>query len=184
MPDRLVQIGVIGAAHGVRGEVRAKAFTAEPAALKRYRPVTSGDGSRNFSITALRLLKDDMVVLRLAGVDTREAAEALNGVGLFVPREALPRATDEDEFYHADLIGLRVELADGTHLGEVAAVQNFGADDLLEIRLVGASRTVYLPFSKAVVPIVEVAAGRVVVEPPEGALDADDVSVSGRTPTR
>lgn len=168
----LVQIGVIGAAHGVRGEVRVKAFTADPTALKRYRPITDAAGARTFTVAGLRPLKDDMLVVRFKGVDTRDAAEALNGVGLFAPRSALPPTDDEDDFYYADLIGLRAETADGATIGEVVAVQNFGADDLLEIRLARARRTVYLPFTKAVVPTVDLAGGRVVIEPPQGALDA------------
>jgi 16S rRNA processing protein RimM len=170
VPSPLVQIGVIGAAHGVKGEVRAKAFTQDPAALGRYAPLSDATGQRLFKVASLRPLKGDMVVLRLAGVGTREAAEALNGVGLFAPRAALPAPADEDEFYHADLIGLRAETADGV-IGSVVAVQNFGADDLLEIRLAGARRTVLLPFTAAVVPTVDVAGGRVVIAPPEGALE-------------
>lgn len=170
-PSRLVQIGVIGAAHGVRGEVRVKAFTADPTALKRYKPVTTVDGARAFAVATLRPLKDDMLVVRFQGVDTREAAEALNGTGLFLPRDALPKTDDEDEFYQADLIGLRVETADGALIGDVVAAPNFGADDLIEIRLAGQKRTVYLPFTKAVVPVVDIAGGRLVAEPPEGLLD-------------
>lgn len=170
-PPRLVQIGVIGAAHGVRGEVRVKSFTAEPGALARHQPLTGPGGAPAFTVAALRPLKDDMVVVRFRGIDSRDAAEALNGLGLFVPRDALP-PTDEDEFYHADLIGLRVETADGTVLGEVIAAPSFGADDLLEVRLTGPRRrAVFLPFSKAVVPVVDVAGGRVVVDPPDGWLD-------------
>jgi 16S rRNA processing protein RimM len=172
MPSRLVQIGIFGAPHGVRGELRVKSFTGDPQALAGYRPLTDETGGRTFEVTSARPLKDDMLVVRLKGVATREAAAALTGVALWVPREALPAPDDEDEFYHADLIGLRAELADGTLVGTVAALQNFGADDLLEIRLAGERRTVYLPFTKAVVPVVDVAGGRVVVAPPDGSLDA------------
>ncbi|GLK68949.1 ribosome maturation factor RimM [Hansschlegelia plantiphila] len=168
---RLVQIGVIGAAHGVRGELRVKSFTGEPAALARYGELSDPSGGRSFAVESFRPLKDDMLVVRFRGIATREAAEALTGTGLFLPREALPDSGDEDEFYHADLIGLRVESPDGTPLGEVVALQNFGADDLMEIRLADERRTVYLPFTKAVVPVVDVAGGRVVVDPPDGALD-------------
>lgn len=171
MPSRLVQVGVIGAAHGVRGEVRVKAFTADPTSLKAYKPLTAADGVRVFGIAALRRLKDDMVVVRFRGIDSREAAEKLTGLGLFVPRDALPPAEDEDEFYWADLIGLRAETAGGVLLGHVAALQNFGADDLLEVRLEGARRTVYVPFTKVVVPVVDVAGGRVVIDPPDGLFD-------------
>ncbi|MDR4308190.1 ribosome maturation factor RimM [Chelatococcus sambhunathii] len=166
---RLVQVGVVGAAHGVRGEARVKTFTEDPVSLSAYGPLSLPDG-RTLTIASLRPLKGDMVVARFKGVDTREAAEALARQPLYAPREALPEP-DEDEFYHADLIGLRVETATGDLLGAVSAIQNFGADDLLEIRLEGSRRTVYLPFTKTVVPTIDIAGGRVVVEPPEGALD-------------
>lgn len=168
-PPRLVQIAVIGAAHGIRGELRVKTFTQDPTSLGAYGSLRLPDG-RRLEVSSLRLLKGDMVVARFKGVDSREAAEALTGQPLSAPREALP-ATDEDDFYYADLIGLSAVRADGTVLGEVVGVQNFGADDLLELRLAGARRTVYLPFTKAVVPMVDIAAGRVVIDPPEGALD-------------
>jgi len=170
-PPRLVQIAVIGAPHGVRGEARVKTFTEDPASLKAYGPLLVGDGPQALTVASLRPLKDDMVVARFEGVASREAVAALTGKTLSVPRDALPAADDEDDFYHADLIGLRAERADGTLLGEVAAVPNYGADDLLEVRLAGERRTVLLPFTKAVVPVVDVAGGRVVVEPPDGALE-------------
>lgn len=174
MPSsRLVQIAVVGAPHGVRGETRVKTFTEDPLSLKAYGALVVGEGPQTLKVVSLRPLKDDMVVARFEGVSTREAAEALTGKALSIAREALPAADDEDDFYHADLIGLRVELADGTLLGEVAAVQNFGADDLLEIRLAGEKRTALLPFTKAAVPVVDVAGGRLVADPPEGALDRD-----------
>ncbi|MFC7053261.1 ribosome maturation factor RimM [Hansschlegelia quercus] len=172
MPPRLVQLGVIGAPHGVRGELRVKSFTADPKALAGYRPLTDAAGTKSFEIASARPIKDDMLVVRFKSVGTREAAAALTGVGLYAPREALPPAEDDDEFYHADLIGLRAETADAGLVGEITAMQNFGADDLLEIKLAGERRTIYLPFTKAVAPIVDIAGGRVVVDPPEGALDA------------
>lgn len=166
---RLVQIGVVGAPHGVRGEARVKTFTEDPTSLSAYGPLATKDG-RMLAVSSLRLLKGDMVVARFKGVDTREAVEALTGHALFAPREAMP-APDDDEFYHADLIGLRVETASGETIGEVTTVQNFGADDLVEVRLSGSRRTVYLPFTKAVVPVIDFTGGRIVVDPPEGALD-------------
>lgn len=170
---RLVQIAVVGAPHGVRGEARVKTFTEDPASLKAYGPLVVGEGPQTLKVAALRPLKDDMVVARFEGVSTREAAEALTGKPLSVSRDALPASDDEDDFYHADLIGLRAELADGTLLGEVTAVPNYGADDLLEVRLAGDRRTVLLPFTKEVTPVVDVAGGRVVVAPPEGMLDPE-----------
>lgn len=168
---RLVQIGVIGAPHGVRGEARVKTFTHDPLSLNAYGPLTLGDGPATLKVASLRPLKDDMVVARFAGVSTREAVEALTGKVLSIAREALPATGDEDDFYHADLIGLRAELADGTLVGEITAVPNYGADDLLEVRLAGERRTVLLPFTKAAAPVVDISGGRVVVTPPEGALD-------------
>jgi 16S rRNA processing protein RimM len=177
---RLVQIAVIGAPHGVRGEARVKTFTEDPLSLKAYGPLTLGDGPSAVKVASLRLLKDDMVVARFEGVSTREAAEALTGKTLSIQREKLPESDDEDDFYHADLIGLRAELEDGTHLGDITAVPNYGADDLLEIRLAGDRRTVLLPFTKAVVPMVDVAGGRVVLAPPEGALEAGKAADDGK----
>ncbi|RXF73137.1 ribosome maturation factor RimM [Hansschlegelia zhihuaiae] len=168
---RLIQIGVIGAAHGVRGETRVKSFTEDPTSLGAYGPLSDAEGGRSFRIASLRPLKDDMLVVRFEGVATREAAEALNGVGLFARRDALPPTEAEDDFYHADLIGLSVETLSGEAVGKIVSVQNFGADDLLEIRLTGRARSVLLPFTRAAVPVVDVAGGRVVVDPPEGALD-------------
>jgi 16S rRNA processing protein RimM len=170
-PPRLIQIGVIGAAHGVRGEARVKSFTEDPTSLGAYGPLSDASGARTFRIVSLRPIKGDMLVARFEGVSTREAAEALTGVGLFASRDALPATEAEDDFYHADLIGLRVESADGEVLGDVLSVQNYGADDLLEIRLKGRVRSVLLPFTRAGVPVVDVAGGRVVIDPPEGALD-------------
>jgi len=171
-PPRLVQIGVIGAPHGVRGEARVRTFTEDPSSLGAYGALTVGDGPATLTVASLRTLKDDMVVARFEGVTSRETVQALTGKSLSVPREALPTAEDEDDFYRADLIGLRAEHADGTLVGEIVAVQNYGADDLLEIRLTGERRTVLLPFTKAVAPVVDISGGRVIIDLPEGALDA------------
>lgn len=176
---RLIQIAVVGAPHGVRGELRVKTYTQDPTSLGAYGRLVVGDGPDTLKLTSLRHLKDDMVVARFEGVSSREAAQALTGKPLSAPREALPATEDEDDFYHSDLIGLRAEKSDGAGVGEVVAVQNFGADDLLEIRLAGGRRTVYLPFTKAVVPVVDIAGGRVVVEPPEGALDEAKLEPQG-----
>lgn len=172
-PTRLIQIAVVGAPHGVRGEARVKTFTEDPVSLGNYGPLVVGDGPETLTVASLRHLRDDMVVARFEGVATREAVQALTGKPLSAPRDALPVTDDEDDFYHADLIGLRAELADGSAIGEVVAVQNFGADDLLEIRLADQRRTVYLPFTKAVAPEVDLAGGRIVVDPPQGFLDED-----------
>jgi 16S rRNA processing protein RimM len=158
----------IGAAHGVRGEVRLFSFTANPAAVARYGPFATADG-RVIEIQSLRPAKDCFVA-RLKDVADRNAAERLRNVELFVPRERLP-AAEADEFYHADLIGLTVVDRDGGTLGSVVAVHNFGAGDIVEVALDGRRSTVMLPFSEAVVPQVDVAGGRITVELPDGTLD-------------
>lgn len=160
-----VLLGRLGAAHGVRGEIRLQSFTADPSAISSYGPLFDASGARRFVIAALRPLGKEMFVARLKGVADRAGAEALTGVELYLPRAALP-APEEDEFYLADLEGLRAETCDGETLGVVIAVRNFGAGDLLEIRPPSGGETLLLPFTKAVVPIVDVAGGRVVAEPP------------------
>ena len=159
-------VGVFGAPHGVRGQVRLKSFTGVPAAIAAYGALSDAAGNRRFVLTALRLLKDDMFVATLAGVAQREAAAALNGIELFVPRAALPAAAD-GEFYHADLIGLRVEAGEGTLLGVVRNVLNFGAGDILEIAPAAGGEMLVLPFTRAVVPVIDIAGGRIVVVVPE-----------------
>ena len=159
----LVVMARIGAAHGIRGEVRVKSFAAEPASLKAFGPLQDWQG-RRFDIDSLRLLKDDMLVVGFKGVTDRNAAETLNGVELLVPRERLP-AAEEDEFYYADLIGLEAVGAEGDLLGSVVAILNHGAGDILEI----APRrgpTLLVPFTKEAVPEIDIAARRVVVVPP------------------
>jgi 16S rRNA processing protein RimM len=154
---------VIVAAHGVQGQVKIKCFTAEPAGIAAYGELTDETGSRRFRLKVVGLTRGG-VVAKLAGVGDRNAAEALKGVRLHVARSALPGPA-ADEFYHADLIGLRVERADGTLLGRVVALHDFGAGDLLEVAAAGKA-SVVLPFTRAVVPVVDLAGGRLVVEPP------------------
>jgi 16S rRNA processing protein RimM len=162
-PQRII-LAVIGAPHGVKGEVRVKCFGADPLALGEYGPLTTTDG-RTLSVDALRPLKGDLVVARFREIADRSAAERLNGAELTVLRSALPAEDDADTFYHADLIGLRAETADGAELGTVAAIYDFGAGDVIELR--GEAGTRVLPFTKAVVPVVDVAGGRVVVALPD-----------------
>jgi 16S rRNA processing protein RimM len=157
-------VAQIGAAHGTRGEVRLWSFTADPAAVKDYGPLESEDGTQ-FEIESLRPGKDHLVA-RLAGVRDRAQAEELTNLRLYVPRDRLPQA-QEEEFYHADLIGLRAEGLDGAEVATVVAIHNFGAGDLLELRPSGESRTVLLPFTAATVPVVDTAGGRIVIDPPE-----------------
>jgi 16S rRNA processing protein RimM len=164
MASARVCLGQIGAPHGVRGEVRLRSFTADPDAIGAYGPLETEDG-QVVQIESLRRAKDHFVA-RLAGVADRDAAERLTNVKLYVLRERLPAPDHADEFYHADLIGLAVVNREGSKLGTVVAVHNFGAGDLIEVRPTDGNTTQMLPFNEATVPVVDLAAGRLVVEPP------------------
>ncbi|MFO1088989.1 MAG: ribosome maturation factor RimM [Hyphomicrobiales bacterium] len=164
-----VVLGVITGAHGIRGEVKLKSFTADPRAIATYGPVTLGATGRSAKILSLRP-QGDAFIARLEGLADRTAAEALKGCEITVPRAALPPA-GEGEFYQSDVIGLPVELADGTAVGTVVAIANYGAGDLLEIEMPGRRQTALVPFVEAMVPVVDVAARRIVIDPPEGLLD-------------
>jgi 16S rRNA processing protein RimM len=159
--DRIC-VAQIGAAHGIRGEVRLRPFTGDPMAITSYGPLESEDGTRRFEIEALRPSKD-LFVARLAGVKDRDAAEALTNLKLYVSRDRLPPAA-EGEFYHADLVGLAAVTPDGTSLGTVTAVHNFGAGDVIEIKPENGE-TLLVPFTDAAVPEIDIAAGRMVVVP-------------------
>lgn len=163
-----VCVGVVGAPHGVRGEVRVSSHTSNPLDLGAYGPLETEDG-RRLKLRKVRPGKN-VVIATFEGVADRDAAEALKNRRLYVARDRLPEP-DEDEWYHADLIGLRAETAEGATIGTVLAVQDFGGGDLIELKLAGSSRTAYLPFTRAVVPVVDVTGGRLVVDPPEGLLD-------------
>lgn len=164
--DPLICVGALAGAFGVKGEVRLKSFTATPEDIADYAPLTSEDGLHSFDVT-LTGQTSGALTARLSGVDTKEQADALRGTQLYVPRTRLPGLPD-DEFYHADLIGLEVVDTGGTTLGLVRAVLNHGATDLLEIHSPGRSETVLLPFTREVVPTVDLAAGRIIADPPEG----------------
>jgi 16S rRNA processing protein RimM len=161
-----VCVGAIAGAFGVRGEVRLKSFCAEPADIASYGPLWTEDGARSFTVTITRPVKGGLAA-RLSGVATKEAADTLKGTRLCADRAALP-ALPDDEFYHADLIGLEVADTGGRPLGRVRSVQNHGAGDLLEIVAPGLASTVLLPFTREAVPTVDLAAGRIVADPPEG----------------
>jgi 16S rRNA processing protein RimM len=156
-------IARIGAAHGVRGAVKLWTFTEDPLAVMQYGPLATQDGARSFEVATGREAKGHLVAT-LKGIATREDAERLNGVELYVAREKLP-ATDDDEYYHADLIGLAAVDPADQPLGRVIAIHNFGAGDIIEIAP-SHGPTMLLPFTNAVVPSVDLAAGRVVVELP------------------
>jgi 16S rRNA processing protein RimM len=165
-----VCVGQIGAAHGVRGEVRLRSFTADPQAIASYGPFETEDG-RAIAIEALRPAKDHFVAT-LAGIRDRDAAARLVNAKLFVPRDRLPEIGAADEFYHADLIGLSVVSPAGEKLGTVVAVHNFGAGDLIEVRFGASNKTEFIAFNEANVPIVDLSAGRIVIRP--APLAADD----------
>jgi 16S rRNA processing protein RimM len=166
--ERRVLMGIITGAHGVRGEVRVKSFTAEPRAIAGYGPLADERGERRFALSLTGAVKG-VLIARLDGIGDRNAAERLKGTRLYLPRAALP-APGEDEYYHADLLGLAVVLHDGTALGRVRAVLDFGAGDSLEVERPGGG-VVIVPFTAAVVPVVDVAGGKLVVDPPAGLLD-------------
>lgn len=168
MSGRPICVGAIMGAFGTRGEVRLKSFCAEPADIGTYGTLVSEDGSRSFEVTIDRPVKGGFAA-RIKGVRYRDEAEALRGTRLFVARAALPSLPD-DEFYHSDLIGLTVVDTGGAEIGRVKAVQDYGAGDILEIQRRGG-KDVLLPFTAEVVPTVDLAAGRLVVDLPEGALE-------------
>jgi 16S rRNA processing protein RimM len=161
--DRIC-VAQIGAAHGIRGEVRLRSFTEDPMAITAYGPLESEDGARRFTIEALRPAKDHFVA-RLAGVADRDAAEKLVNIKLYVSRDRLPPIEDDETFYHADLIGLAAATPDGTPLGTVTAVLNFGAGDLIEIKPDDGGEALMVPFTETAVPKVDMKARRMVVVP-------------------
>lgn len=164
----LVCVGAIAGSFGVRGEVRIKSYCAIPEDIELYSPLTDETGTKTFSILLTRAIKNGFAA-RLADVETKEDGDALRGVRLFAHRDQLPSLPD-DEYYHADLMGLAVFDTGGTQLGRVKSVQNHGASDLLEIEGPGIKGTVLLPFTLAAVPTVDLASGRIIVDPPEGLL--------------
>jgi 16S rRNA processing protein RimM len=167
MAGARICLGQIGAAHGVGGEVRLRSFTAEPAAIADYGPLQTEDG-RVLRIEALRPAKDHFIA-RLSGVGDRDSASALANAKLYVPRERLPEPQAPDEFYHADLIGLAVFDRTGAQVGTVVAIHNFGAGDLIEVQEAAGGPTQLVPFDEATVPVVDIAAGRLVVALPQAA---------------
>jgi len=157
-------MGVFGAPHGVKGEVRVKSFTGDPEAIGAYGALTDAGNSRVFAFERLRPLKGDMLIAKLNGVSTQEAAAALTGVEIFAKRSQLPPPS-EDEFYHADLVGLEAVTREGARLGRVASLLNYGAGDILEIARADGE-TLLLPFTNAIAPEIDFEAGRIFIEPP------------------
>ena len=170
-----VLLGRVRAAHGIRGHVLIHTFTEAPEDIASYGPLQDESGERQFEITVVRVTPKG-VVARISGVDDRTSAEALRGTQLYVERDRLP-PTEEDEYYHSDLIGLSAFKPNGERMGEVIAVHNFGAGDILEIRLEGKRTTEMVPFMRDFVPEVDVSAGRLTVHMPgESEADRDQKS--------
>ena len=172
MPDDLINgmicVGAISGSFGVRGEVRIKSFCAVPEDIASYSPLSSEDGATSYSITLVGPIKHGFSA-RLSGVTTKEQADALSGTRLYTKRDRLPSLPD-DEYYYTDLTGLDVFDTGGTQIGQVKAVQNHGAGDLLEVQTVNSSGTVLIPFTQIVVPTVDLAARRIIIDPPDGLL--------------
>ncbi|WP_299408039.1 ribosome maturation factor RimM [uncultured Roseobacter sp.] len=166
MSEDRICVGAIGGAYGVRGELRIKSFCAVAEDIETYSPLTSEDQGQTFHLALIRPIKNGFVA-RIAEVATKEAADALKGVQLFANRDQLPSLPD-DEYYHTDLIGLEVLDTGGTMLGRVKNVLDHGAGDLLEVQRPSSSETVLLPFTLAAVPTVDLGAGRIVADPPDG----------------
>ncbi len=166
-----VQMAVIGAAHGIKGELRVKPFTGDPMALGDYGPLFDRNG-RAYEVAAIRPAKE-VVVVRFKGVADRNQAEALAGTELFVDRSVLPDDVEEGEFYHADLIGLAVRDESEEPVGKVTAVHNFGGGDILELSI-GGRGGVLIPFTQAAVPVIDVAAGFLRIDSAAAGLVDDD----------
>jgi 16S rRNA processing protein RimM len=164
-----IRVAKIGAAHGIRGEVRLFVDADDPLAVKKLGPLEDESGQRQFKIAGLREANGHLIA-RFDGIADRNAAELLTNIELFVARERLPKQKDANTYYRADLVGLRVESRDGATLGTVAAIHNFGAGDLLEIAPAGGGATFMIPFAVQFVPTVDVERERIVVDPPQGSL--------------
>ncbi|MFN3721472.1 MAG: ribosome maturation factor RimM [Paracoccaceae bacterium] len=164
-PERIC-VGTIAGAFGVQGEVRLKSYCVDPEAIASYGPLYSADGIRSFSVKLTRPVAGGLGA-RVAGVTTKDQADALRGIDLYVDRDCLPSLPD-DEFYHSDLIGLDIFDTGGVRLGSLRAVHNHGAGDLLEVYAPTRKQPLLIPFTKEAVPMVDLAARRIVADLPEG----------------
>ena len=163
-PTDKILLGRIGAAHGIKGEVLVTSFADDPADIAAYGPLTDKSGARAFELKVVRVTPKG-VVARIKGIADRNAAETLRGAELYVDRDKLPEPT-EDEFYHSDLIGLAAIDSNGARIGTIIAIENYGAGDLIEIRLEGSTKTELIPFADAFVTSVDTAAGHATVVMP------------------
>jgi 16S rRNA processing protein RimM len=163
--NKLVLLGRFGAPHGVRGEIRLQSFTSNATSIADYGVLTDKTGAKSIELLSVHPHGKDMLLARVAGVTSRESAQALTGLELYLSRANLPPAR-EDEFYCADLIGLRAVAANGETLGHVCDVRNFGAGDILEIKPLSDAETYFLPFTKLIVPCIDFTAGYLVINPP------------------
>jgi len=176
MPQELIFVGAVTGARGLKGEVRIKSFTADPKGISSYGDVFEENGEKSYTVRVNGQSKGQ-VFATLSGIDNRTAAEALKGTRLYVPKAALPEP-DEDEFYFSDLVGLKADLVDGGTLGKIKEVHDFGAGSILEV-VGGALGVVMVPFTRVAVPIVDMAAGRVVIDPPLGLLEPPPPEAKG-----
>lgn len=166
-------LGQIGAAHGIKGQVRIATHTQDPEAIGSYGPLETDRPGLTITLTKVRLQKN-VVIAHIKGISDRTAAEQLNGVSLYIDREKLPETEDEDDFYHADLIGLDARLESGVTIGKVSAVPNFGAGDLIEVRDPQSGDTFLYPFTRAVVPHVDIAEGFLTIVVPMDAPEGEE----------
>ena len=166
-------LGQIGAAHGIKGQVRIATHTQDPEAIGGYGPLDTDRPGLTITLTKVRLQKN-VVIAHIKGISDRTAAEQLNGVSLYIDREKLPETGDEDDFYHADLIGLDARLESGVTIGKVSAVPNFGAGDLIEVRDPQSGDTYLYPFTRAVVPHVDIAGGFLTIVVPMDAPEGEE----------
>lgn len=181
MPEaERVLLGVIVGAKGIKGEVKIKSFTEDPENIAAYGPLQDASGKTTFSLKIVGFSKG-LPVARIAGISDRNAAEALKGTELYVARERLPETGDEEEYYHADLIGLPVFFQDGRKLGVILRLFDFGAGDMLEIRpdpgACDVKGPVLVPFTTERVPVVDIAARRVIVDLEEDFFSTPDPSL-------
>lgn len=173
-----VAVGVFGAPHGVRGEIKIKSYTGDPLAIADYAPLSDQSGQRRFVLKKARSLKDDLLIVTVEGVTDRDAAARLTNLELYASREYMPEA-EEDEFYHADLIGLKAIDEHEAEIGIVIALHNFGAGDIIEIKPSAGGQSLMLPFTKKIVPSIDLEKGSLTLVMPEEIAGEEEVEEEG-----